>query len=139
MMSILSVSTINVLIIFSGGFFVCLRLICNCLGCFEHSISLTLSSSFCGFAVYTMSSGGDPAYLRGYPTGGGGAASSESSFNAGELSASLSSSGGTSGIASGEGTDCSGGGLALQQRLGVGVGREQGVRDLRSIIQCVFS
>lgn len=112
---------------------------------FEHffdAISITLSFPFVVSLVYTRMSGGDPAYHhpgRGYPTGGGGAASNESSFNAGELSTSLSSSG-TSGIASGEGTDCSGGGSALQQRLvaaGVGVSREQGVRDLRSIIQYV--
>lgn len=84
-------------------------------------------------------SSGDPAYpQRGYPSGSGGGAGglNDSSLNPQDLSASFSSSG-TSGIASGDGGDCSSG-PSLQQRLvaaGVGVSREQGVRDLRSIIQ----
>lgn len=86
--------------------------------------------------LYTMS---DPAYqlARGYPPGSGVAATSnDSSANAADLSTSFSSSG-TSGIASGDGND-SGSSPSLHQRLvaaGVGVSREQGVRDLRSIIQ----
>jgi hypothetical protein len=100
-----------------------------------------LSFPFCGFAIQTMSGGGgDPAYQqgRGYPATGG-ASISDSSFNAADLSGSAGSlfSSGTSGVASGEGSECSGN---LHQRLvaagvAVGVSREQGVRDLRSIIQ----
>lgn len=77
-----------------------------------------------------MSGGGDPAYQqRGYPSGSG-ALNESLDLSASSYSASSCT---TSGIASGEGSE--GSGSLLHQRLTGGVNREQGVRDLRNIIQ----
>lgn len=92
---------------------------------------------------HTMSGGGgaDPAY-QGYP-GTGGAAGLVHQAQDADLSLSASSfSSSTSGVVSGEGGSESSGAFLHQRLLSSsggsasgGVSREQGVRDLRSIIQ----
>lgn len=83
-----------------------------------------------------MSGDPGPAYKqqRGFPSGSGLSSSSDSVSAVDHSFSSNSSTSTTSGFASGS----EGSGSGFQQRLvgaGLGVSREQGVRDLRSIIQ----